>query len=157
MPRHVTLCVLSHLPPFQVLTKWRFSCTLALPWRPLLAAAGGTTHVIDPSSGLVVRHVEMWDVEPSKVVAQLFKPAVKVWEQCGRCCHVASCNPLWRWRWWWCPTLMRGAWDRCAGKAFIAILFPFEVLKESVGAVWRIRGTLRYCAVCACNQSQRAL
>lgn len=87
------LCMLSHLPPFQVLTKWRFSCTLALPWRPLLAAAGGTTHVIDPSSGLVVRHVEMWDVEPSKVVAQLFKPAVKVWEPCGRCCPVAGLQP----------------------------------------------------------------
>ena len=28
-------------------TKWRFSAILDLPWRPRLAAAGGTTHVFD--------------------------------------------------------------------------------------------------------------
>lgn len=39
-------------------TRWRFSCLLDLPWRPRLAAAGGTTHVIDPARGLVVRHEE---------------------------------------------------------------------------------------------------
>lgn len=33
-------------------TKWRFSATLSgLPWKPLLAAAGGTTFVFDPASG----------------------------------------------------------------------------------------------------------
>lgn len=26
-------------------TKWRFSAVLTLPWRPRLAASGGTTHV----------------------------------------------------------------------------------------------------------------
>jgi hypothetical protein len=26
-------------------TRWRFSAILSLPWRPRLAAAGGTTHV----------------------------------------------------------------------------------------------------------------
>ncbi len=57
-----------------VVTKWRFSCILDLPWRPLLAAAGGTTHVIDPSVGKVVKHIESWDVEPGKVVGMLFKP-----------------------------------------------------------------------------------
>jgi len=35
----------------QVITKWRFSATLDLPWKPILAAAGGTTHVFDPVSG----------------------------------------------------------------------------------------------------------
>ncbi|KAG2443128.1 hypothetical protein HYH02_009539 [Chlamydomonas schloesseri] len=59
-------------------TRWRFSCLLDLPWRPRLAAAGGTTHVIDPARGLVVRHEERWEVEPEKVVAQLFTPAAKV-------------------------------------------------------------------------------
>ena len=28
-------------------TKWRFSALLSLPWRPRLAASGGTTHVFD--------------------------------------------------------------------------------------------------------------
>jgi hypothetical protein len=51
----------------QILTKWRFSCILSLPWRPLLAAAGSTTHVIDPEAGCIVKHIEAWDVEPSKV------------------------------------------------------------------------------------------
>jgi hypothetical protein len=50
---------------------------LALPWRPQLAAAGGTTHVFDQHSGLVTRHVERWDVEPSRVVKQLLRPAAK--------------------------------------------------------------------------------
>ena len=31
----------------QVVTRWRFSSILDLPWRPRLAAAGGTTHVFD--------------------------------------------------------------------------------------------------------------
>jgi hypothetical protein len=40
--------------------------------------AGSTTHVLDLQSGRVVRHIEAWDVEPSKVVRLLFKPASKV-------------------------------------------------------------------------------
>lgn len=28
-------------------TRWRFSALLSLPWRPRLAASGGTTHVFD--------------------------------------------------------------------------------------------------------------
>lgn len=38
--------------------------------------AGGTTHVIQ--DGLVIKHIERWDVEPGKVVKQLFQPAAKV-------------------------------------------------------------------------------
>ena len=53
-------------------TKWRFSATLALPWTPRLAAAGGTTHVFDERTGRVVRHEERWDIEPAVVVKQLF-------------------------------------------------------------------------------------
>jgi len=33
--------------------------------------AGSTTHVIDPKSGKVVKHIENWDVDPSKVVSQV--------------------------------------------------------------------------------------
>uniref|UniRef100_A0A6S8L2C6 Uncharacterized protein n=2 Tax=Eukaryota TaxID=2759 RepID=A0A6S8L2C6_DUNTE len=59
----------------KVHTKWRFSCILNLPWKPLLAAAGGTTHVLDLERGQIVEHIEQWDIEPSKVVSQLFKPS----------------------------------------------------------------------------------
>jgi hypothetical protein len=33
--------------------------------------------VMDPGTWRVVRHIEEWDVEPGRVVAQLFKPAAK--------------------------------------------------------------------------------
>lgn len=52
-----------HLPQ----AKWRFSSILKLPWRPRLAAAGATTYVFDKESGLVVEHIEEWDVEAQKV------------------------------------------------------------------------------------------
>ena len=57
----------------RVETEWRFSCTLALPWRPQLKAAGGTTHVFG-TSGLVEKHIERWAIDPSVVVKQLFTP-----------------------------------------------------------------------------------
>ena len=59
-------------------TEWTFSCVLDLPWRPRLSAAGGTTHEIDATTNLVVRHYERWDVDPYKVLGQLLKPASKV-------------------------------------------------------------------------------
>lgn len=31
----------------EVLTKWKFNALLQLPWKPRLAAAGGTKHVLD--------------------------------------------------------------------------------------------------------------
>ncbi len=66
-------------------TRWRFSCLLGgLPWQPRLAAAGSTRHVLDLTRGCVVEHVEAWDVEPAKVVAQLFVPAAKVGWESGR-------------------------------------------------------------------------
>ena len=37
-------------PPQELRTKWKFSATLDLPWKPVLAAAGGTTHVFDQAS-----------------------------------------------------------------------------------------------------------
>ena len=33
--------------------KWRFSSILRVPWRPVLAAGGSTTHKFDPDTGLV--------------------------------------------------------------------------------------------------------
>ncbi|MEW5307976.1 MAG: hypothetical protein WDW36_010342 [Sanguina aurantia] len=59
-------------------TRWRFSCILDLPWRPRLAAAGSTRHVLDAVTGRVVRHIERWEVEPSKVVGQLLTPSAKI-------------------------------------------------------------------------------
>mmetsp|Transcript_35916 Transcript_35916/g.49845 ORF Transcript_35916/g.49845 Transcript_35916/m.49845 type:complete len:322 (+) Transcript_35916:78-1043(+) len=61
----------------EVVTSWRFSCILQLPHRPKLAAAGGTTHVFDESSGRVIKHIERWDVDPGTVVKQLLKPAAR--------------------------------------------------------------------------------
>lgn len=61
-----------------VATEWRFSCVLDLPWRPALAASGGTRHVIDEETNSVVKHIERWDVEPGKVLKQLLKPASKI-------------------------------------------------------------------------------
>ena len=61
-----------------VATEWRFSCVLDLPWRPALAASGGTRHVIDEETNSVVKHIERWDIEPGKVLKQLLKPASKI-------------------------------------------------------------------------------
>lgn len=41
----------------------------------MLAAAGTTTHVIDPERGVVVEHLERWKSKPGEVVARLFRPA----------------------------------------------------------------------------------
>jgi hypothetical protein len=57
-----------------VKTKWKFRCVLALPWRPSLAAGGGTAHYFSPESGRIVRHVEAWDIDPWDGVKQLLRP-----------------------------------------------------------------------------------
>lgn len=47
----------------ELVTKWRFSAILDLPWRPRLAAAGGTTHVFDEVGELARRSpitVHVW-------------------------------------------------------------------------------------------------
>ena len=60
-------------------TKWRFSGMLSgLPWKPRLAAAGGTLHVFDSNTNYVVRHYESWDVKPEVVVKNLLKPSAKI-------------------------------------------------------------------------------
>ncbi|PSC77022.1 SOUL heme-binding [Micractinium conductrix] len=80
-------------------TKWKFSATLDLPWKPVLAAAGGTTHVFDQDTGLVVKHIESWDVEPAKVVRALLKPSAKVpgtfWEVLMSAVHDGDVVGMW--------------------------------------------------------------
>ena len=53
---------------------WSFSGTLKLPWRPVLAAAGETSHYLSPTSGRVFRYQERWKSKPFDVVKRLFVP-----------------------------------------------------------------------------------
>ncbi|CAI7893169.1 unnamed protein product [Closterium sp. NIES-54] len=61
-----------------VTTKWRFSCVLGLPWRPILAASGSTDHFFNESTGKIYKHVERWDISPADGVKQLLKPNPKL-------------------------------------------------------------------------------
>jgi hypothetical protein len=53
-------------------TKLLVKLRLALPWSPVLAWPWGVEHVFDPESGLIIRHIESWDVSPAEGVRQLF-------------------------------------------------------------------------------------
>ena len=53
---------------------WVFNSKLALPWRPILAAAGETFHFLDPQSGLIIRYEESWKSKPWDVVKRIFIP-----------------------------------------------------------------------------------
>ena len=44
---------------------------LGLPWQPVLAWPWGVQHVFDPRTGLIVRHIESWDVSAAEGVRQL--------------------------------------------------------------------------------------
>lgn len=78
---------------------WRFSAILDLPWKPRLAAAGSTTHIIDTSRGLVVEHIERWKSEPGEVVERLLRPAAKVptnsWETFMSCLSDGDAKGCW--------------------------------------------------------------
>lgn len=82
-------------------TTWRFSGIVGLlPWRPRLAAAGSTTHVFDPETGLVVQHIEAWASSPSEVVRSLLRPANKLlpanrWEVAAACLYEGDLKGLW--------------------------------------------------------------
>lgn len=52
---------------------WTFSSKLDLPWKPVLAAAGETTHYLD-DRGLIVRYEERWKSDPWDVVKRLLVP-----------------------------------------------------------------------------------
>ncbi|CAM9353274.1 unnamed protein product [Ascophyllum nodosum] len=58
-------------------TKWKFRCVLGLPWKPTLAAAGGTEFFFNQSSGRIERHVESWEIEPIDALKQLIRPGRK--------------------------------------------------------------------------------
>eukprot|EP00903_Cladosiphon_okamuranus_P009328 g8897.t1 len=58
-------------------TKWRFRCVLGLPWKPTLAAAGGTEFFFNKDSGRIERHVESWEIEPIDALKQLIRPGRK--------------------------------------------------------------------------------
>ncbi|CAM9854260.1 unnamed protein product [Laminaria digitata] len=58
-------------------TKWRFRCVLGLPWKPTLAAAGGTEFFFNQDSGRIERHVESWEIEPIDALKQLIRPGRK--------------------------------------------------------------------------------
>jgi hypothetical protein len=83
----------------EIITKWKFSSILMLPWRPRLAAAGGTTHVLSPDTGLVIKHIESWDIEPGRVVKSLLKPSSKVptgkWDVLMNSVHDGDLTGIW--------------------------------------------------------------
>jgi hypothetical protein len=80
-------------------TKWRFSAILDLPWKPRLAAAGGTLHILDPNTNLVVEHIESWDVKPAAVVKTLLKPSAKIptsnWDVLFNSIHDGDLTGIW--------------------------------------------------------------
>ena len=55
-------------------TKLLVKLRLGLPWSPVLAWPWGVEHVFDVESGLIVRHIESWDVSPTEGVRQLLTP-----------------------------------------------------------------------------------
>jgi hypothetical protein len=80
-------------------TRWKFSAILDLPWKPRLAAAGGTIHVLDPTTNLVVEHIESWDVKPGAVVKSLLKPSAKIptsnWDVLFNSIHDGDLTGIW--------------------------------------------------------------
>ena len=53
---------------------WTFSSKLKLPWRPVLAASGETTHYISKASGKIFLYQEKWKSKPIDVIKRLFIP-----------------------------------------------------------------------------------
>lgn len=58
-----------------VIIGWSYSSKLKLPWRPVLAAAGETSHTVDSGSGLVREYREAWRSDVWEVVFRLLKPS----------------------------------------------------------------------------------
>ena len=61
--------------PSSIRSTWRFKATLRLPWRPILAAKGGTEHVLSPENNRVCEHIERWDSKPGDVIVNLLRPS----------------------------------------------------------------------------------
>lgn len=70
----------------QLQTQWRFAATVSLPWRPRIAAAGGTTHEFAPDTGLVVRHYEARGWQPNMLC---------VFSSFSHCCSDGTLSPGW--------------------------------------------------------------
>ena len=60
----------SGVPPSYT-TKLMVKLRLGLPWSPVLAWPWGVKHEFDPETGLIVRHIESWDVSAAEGVKQL--------------------------------------------------------------------------------------
>ena len=54
---------------------WSFSAKLKLPWKPVLAAAGVTSHELSPVTGKIISYREAWKSKPGEVVKRLFVPS----------------------------------------------------------------------------------
>jgi hypothetical protein len=58
-----------------IVAHWQFSGILRLPWKPLLPLVNGsTTYHLDATTGLVVRHVETWDMSATEAFLRTFFP-----------------------------------------------------------------------------------
>mmetsp|Transcript_2911 Transcript_2911/g.4767 ORF Transcript_2911/g.4767 Transcript_2911/m.4767 type:complete len:83 (-) Transcript_2911:96-344(-) len=64
-----------------VRTKWRFRCVLGLPWRPILAARGGTDHYFSQDTGRMYLHYEGWEIEPLDALKQILRPNPKLFKK----------------------------------------------------------------------------
>ena len=52
-------------------TKLLVKLRLGLPWSPVLAWPWGVKHVFDAESGLIIEHIESWDVSAGEGVRML--------------------------------------------------------------------------------------
>lgn len=59
---------------YSVKIGWTFQSKLKLPWRPVLAAAGVTTHILSKDTLLIEKYLETWKSRPWDVVKRLFVP-----------------------------------------------------------------------------------
>lgn len=57
-----------------VVIGWIYSSKLKLPWNPVLAASGETSHYLSADSGRIFRYEERWKSRPWDVVGRLFVP-----------------------------------------------------------------------------------
>jgi hypothetical protein len=58
-----------------IVAHWQFSGILRLPWKPILPLVNGsTTYHLDATTGLVVRHLETWDMSATEAFLRTFFP-----------------------------------------------------------------------------------
>ena len=58
----------------EVIIGWTFRANLKLPWNPVLAAAGETSHKLSTSTGRIEEYSERWKTDVWEVVKRLFVP-----------------------------------------------------------------------------------